>query len=731
MTDVEKLLQEGFTWHQRGELAKALEIYQQVCAQAPEVHHARYLWGALLYQQGEGEAAAEQMALALRAEPGQPEYRKALALALARAERMGEAEQVLREGLENGWCAGAEPAVHLLLGQVLRRQGRGEEALAVMAGLDGGQPEVALERGRCFALAGRKEEAAAAYAEGLARRPEAAALLAASRRLLLQMERLAEAERQLAAAVGKLPVGQKSLAKLADGLQLGRDFAGAAELYGRLLANEEAQGRPAPPEVWFARGCARQEMGEHSGAAEDFAEVLTRRPEWDEARHNRGCALFQVGETEEAAAEFERCLESGRAEGQKSLANLATILPGVPGADNAMLLAVRRAAAKKLLGEGERTEQRGAAGDAGAGPIRVGYLSSFFSSDNWMKPVWGVVNQHERTKVAVHLFSDVPREEIRHGYVEQAGDRFTCTKGMTNEALAQKIREAKIQVLVDLNGYSDLARLPLLAMPALYEGEEAPRLVGWFNHFATTGLKGFAAVVGDAAVVPAAEERFYTEPVVRVEGSYLAFSVDYPVPEVRPRAAEGPMRFGSLCSLHKVNPEVVASWSEILKACPESTLELKSPVLGSAAERESLRRRFARHGIAGERLRLSGRAPHYAFLETYGEIDLALDTFPYNGGTTTTEALWQGVPVLTFWGDRWASRTSASLLRAAGMEEWVAEDRQEYVAKAVAWSRRREELAAMRMTMRERLRQSAVCDVAGLARQMETIYGKLLERKSA
>jgi predicted O-linked N-acetylglucosamine transferase (SPINDLY family) len=163
----------------------------------------------------------------------------------------------------------------------------------------------------------------------------------------------------------------------------------------------------------------------------------------------------------------------------------------------------------------------------------------------------------------------------------------------------------------------------------------------------------------------------------------------------------------------------------ILRAVPAARLHVGNPSLDEESNRAELLRRLARRGVAAERVTLSGRAEHYDFLAGYAGVDIALDTFPYNGGTTTTEALWQGVPVLTTNGDRWAGRTSRSLLLAAGLGEWVAEDMAGFVAKGIALlgdPGTPARLAALRAGMRAMLRDSAACDSSGLCAHLEAIY---------
>ena len=158
---------------------------------------------------------------------------------------------------------------------------------------------------------------------------------------------------------------------------------------------------------------------------------------------------------------------------------------------------------------------------------------------------------------------------------------------------------------------------------------------------------------------------------------------------------------------------------------PDARLVLRNSSFGDVSNRQAIAARFAQDGIAADRLALETPAPHLEFPATYGRIDIALDAFPYNGGTTTTEALWQGVPVLAFNGDRWAARTSRSLLLAAGLNDWVAQDQQAYVAQGIALGRdpgTPARLATLRAGMRARLVASPACDVAGLCRALEAIY---------
>jgi len=516
----------------------------------------------------------------------------------------------------------------------------------------------------------------------------------------------------LAAAVANFPADAALARCHADALHLAGRLPEAEAEYARSLALDAAEAK-----AWYGLGMARMARGAHAGAAEALDRFLRLHPADARARTSLAEAQFRAGAVDAAVTDYEKAARDGDAEVRLlALRNLACIVPGAPSADNARVLGIRRGWVAGLPA-GACPRARPAAGRK----LRVGYVSSFFGGANWMKPVFGVINSHDRDRFELHLIADGKIPTAEGGYREHDDDRIWTIGGTGNAPIAARIAEHGIDVLVDLNGYSRPERLGLFTLRA------APVQIGWFNMFATTGTDAFDALVGDAAVLPPEEEAHYAERILRVPGSYLAFTVAHPAPPVAPPPclAKGRITFGSLCSAYKLTDQVVAAWARILRGAPGARLLLRNASLDEASNAAALAARFAQEGVAAERLTLEGGAPHYEFLETYGRIDIALDAFPYNGGTTTTEALWQGVPVLAFNGDRWAARTSRSLLLAAGLGDWVADDAAAYVERAVALARDPAtpgRLAALREGMRARLAASAVCDVEGLCRALEAIY---------
>jgi predicted O-linked N-acetylglucosamine transferase (SPINDLY family) len=229
------------------------------------------------------------------------------------------------------------------------------------------------------------------------------------------------------------------------------------------------------------------------------------------------------------------------------------------------------------------------------------------------------------------------------------------------------------------------------------------------------------------------EEAFFSERVLRLPVSYLTFTVNYPVPPVvsPPCLQNDYFTFGSLVTQYKITPQVMDAWAALLRGAASARLVLANLTLKSPHNRHYVREQFRLRDVDPDRLTLHGPADHATYLRHYDKIDLALDSFPYNGGTTTMEAIWQGVPVLTFDGDRWISRTSQTLLRRCHLGQFVATDVEDLVQRGISWACEPTawpKLAELRAEMRQRLAASSACDTPALARGMEQIYDEIWAR---
>ena len=480
--------------------------------------------------------------------------------------------------------------------------------------------------------------------------------------------------------------------------------------------------------TWARIGAAMDRQQEYAQAIACFEQSLSLE-DAPEVRHMMGRALFKLGDVDASVAFHESAAkETGNLAAWLAV---ATLIPGAPAATPASILAARQAFAQVLANSplANRMKRTPKPRPRTDGPLRVGYVSSWLEKPNYMRPTWALINNHDRAKVEVHLFSDSAEGAEMIGYEPHPTDVIHTTGTLDNTQLGKLICKTGLDILIDINAYSTPERLGIFTQPV------APICLAWQNHFAPSGLPGFHGIVGDEQSVKAGEEGFFNETVHRLPTSYLTFTVAHRAPPVTdpPCLTKGHITFGSLCVQYKLTPTVIDAWSEILKGVPGSKLFLANRTLESGENRVWLTERFAEKGIGTDRLILDGGAEHYDYLKNYDRMDFALDAFPYNGGTTTVEAIWQGVPVLTFDGDRWASRTSASLICYTHLKDFVAPSRQAMIDMAIRMGNDPDtpaRLKDMRHGMRDALKDAPVCDGKRMAQSMEALFDRLMDRQT-
>ncbi len=468
--------------------------------------------------------------------------------------------------------------------------------------------------------------------------------------------------------------------------------------------------------------------GNCAEAIKVYERALQLGPATAQLHHNLGRALYEMGEISRAVGHFETAAVTCNL--IDPWLALATVIPADPAASNEKILEVRRAFAARLAALAPVcSSEPSRPPESSRGRIRVGYLSSWFDHANYMKPVWALLKYLDRASFDVHLFSDTLPANMP-GFTPAPGDRTHWTGWLDNEQLVAFIRSCSIDILVDLNAFSSPLRLPVFLEPP------APVTIGWFNLYATSGLPGFQYIIGDRQVVRPEEETYFTERVLCLPMSCLTFEVGHATPPVAPPpcSSAGFLTFGSLAPQYKITPAVLDCWSAILRRTGNTRLLIANRTLGIPGNRAYLADRFAERGVEAGRVLLLGPAEHSEFLEYYNRIDVALDTFPYSGGTTTMEALWQGVPVQAVAGDRWVSRTTRSLLYHAGLSDFVARDASSLEDLAVALAcdpASGSRLEHWRLDQRRRLSTSEVCNGVAFARHMARVYQRLLRHERA
>lgn len=355
------------------------------------------------------------------------------------------------------------------------------------------------------------------------------------------------------------------------------------------------------------------------------------------------------------------------------------------------------------------------------GLLRIGFVSPDFRQHpvaHLIEPVLATIGHDE---FEVFCYSDVNRPDHVTARLQAYGHVWREIYGKSDAGVADLVQRDGVCILVDLAGHTAQAR------PSLFAQRAAPVQVSWLGYFSTTGLAAMDYFIGDAVCTPLAWQAYFTEKLVLMPHTRFCYRppLDAPATAPTPSASGQPFTFGCFNSLAKLNSEVIALWSEILRALPDSRLILRARFLDDADTRQTMAARWHAADAPLDRIQMYGQVSHAQLLAAYADIDLALDPFPFGGGMTTLEALWMGVPVLTMLGDRPAGRQSASFLQALDLPNFVACDQAEYVQRAIEIATDAG-LALIRENLRQRMQNSALCDAQGFIRDFKKLMITLL-----
>jgi protein O-GlcNAc transferase len=354
--------------------------------------------------------------------------------------------------------------------------------------------------------------------------------------------------------------------------------------------------------------------------------------------------------------------------------------------------------------------------------LKVGYFSADFRTHSVAFFFEPLLANHDANAVETFCYSAVLRPDAVTERLQGLADEWRSLSSLTDVQVAEMIRADGIDILVDLAGHTGNNALKVFAR------KPAPIQATYLGYPDTTGLSTIDYRMTDALSDPPGREAFFTESLVHLPGCFLCYKPLPDAPEVAPLPAleKGYVTFGSFNMLPKINRNVIALWTEALRSVPDSRLFIKSPPLTDNAATQRYYDLFEAQGIGRDRVELIGRTATQAeHLDLYKRLDIALDTFPYNGTTTTCEALWMGVPVVTLAGVRHSGRVGVSLLNAAGLEDWIAETPEQYVAIAARMAADIPHLAELRAGLRERTAASPLCEGKPFALKVEAAYREM------
>lgn len=702
-----RLIEEGNAIEESGQLDEAMRCYDAAIALAPDLARAHMNRGNILLARGEVEEALNTYQRALDLEP---DY-------AAAHYNSGNAHAQLNH--HDAACAAYEKAIQLKP--------------------DFTDAHVAL--GNALEDLGRRDEAAASYRRALEICPEYAEVHANLGKTLLALGQHNEGTASLKLATDLLPDDMETLFVLGATQKSRGQLEAARSSLSRIQAAS-----PENIDVNLQLGDTLLELGQADEAIACYRRVLDLVPDHFIARNNLGNVYFTLGLFDEAFFWYSRALEL-QPDSATVHSNLGSILKDI-GQPLESIKSTRRALEiapefttprsnllfighslddfsqtmlleeAKIYGEIVARQATPAINwnnlPNPARRLRVGFVSGdlcFHPVGFFIEGILRALTTKVSANLELYAYMNFVRVDPVRERIKALCHHWREVFGLPDEEVARLIQKDEMDILIDLSGHSAKNRLPVFAW------KPAPIQVSWLGYFDTTGVEAIDYLIADPWTLPESEEVYFTETIWRLPDTRLCFTPPDTNVTIRPLPAltEKQITFGCFNNLNKMGDAVIALWARVLAAVPNSRLFLKARQLYQPKVRESVIEQFGRHGIDPSRLILEGPESRANYLAAYNRVDIALDPFPYTGGTTTAEALWMGVPVLTLSGEHFLSRQGLGLLVNAGLAEWVAMNPDDYVARAVAHASDLKRLAELRMRLRDQVLASPIFDATRFA----------------
>ncbi|MEW6519910.1 MAG: tetratricopeptide repeat protein [Thermodesulfobacteriota bacterium] len=678
--DVSQAFELASSYCQAGQTQQAASIYQQILLKDPDNAQAHSLLGILAGQAGNMERAIQLTRKAILLEPDNANF-------------------------------------HYNLGIMLKERGRLDEAIASYRQAIARKPDFAnalYNLGNALQAAGQGAEAIACYRQVVAIRPGHAEAYNNLGILLKESRRFAEANSCYRQALSISPNFAEACSNLGVLLQEMDQLDEAEACQRKAIAL-----KPELADAHYNLGIVIKKKGQLAEAINCYQKALSLQPDAFEVLVSLGNALNAIGQLDEALACYQRVIAEspGNHLAWTNYLLTAQYAP-VPAAAALFHSALRYA--DQFEAPLRKNWQSHANSPDPDRRLKIGYVSADLREHSVGYFIEPILAQHRKENVEVFCYYNNRQQDDFSRRLAACADHWTPCEEMSDEQLAQAIRADQIDILVDLAGHTNGNRLLVFAR------KPAPIQVTWLGYPDTTGLTAMDYRLTDNQADPAGKsEQWHSETLYRLPNCFLCYAPqpDSPAVVPPPATATGRITFASFNNLTKVHEVTIRAWAAILRELPASQLLLKSTQSSCASVRNRLRLLFARLGVGQERILFANFTKTFTeHMGLYGSVDIGLDTFPYNGTTTTCEALWMGVPVITLAGTRHVGRVGVSILSAIGLEEFVANNEEEYVQRALSLASDDKRLCRLRETMRTRLAASPLCDGPGFTRELEGAY---------
>ncbi len=733
-----------------GKYLNALSCYERALTLKPEYAEAHYNRGVTLYDLRQYPQAIESYDRALAL---QPQYAAAWNNRGSALRRLGRTDEAL-ESYGRAIAARADYAdAHNNRGAALISLGRHEEALASCdraLALCPNHAEAHNNRGAALEKLRRYNEALDSYDHALRLLPDYAEALVNRGIALHALERFDEALSGFAHALAVAPNNLSAYKSRSVTLRALRRHEEAMGSCDRAL-----EMNPRFADGHFSRGVILHDLKRFHDALESFDRALLLGRRDTDTYRNRAIVMEALGYREEAVASYERAVAlDPQARYLRGVCrharmricdwsgletDVAELTAGIERGEavtspfSCLSLidspALHRKAAEIWVREecSPRVPLPPLARQPRHEKIRVAYFSADFRNHAVAALAAELFESHDSSRFELSAFSLGPdlRDELRTR-VEAAFDRFLNVGGLCDEQVATLARQLEIDIAVDLGGYTQDARPRIFALRA------APIQVSYLGYLGTMGGDFMDYLIADPVLVPPDCRRHYAEKIAYLP-SYQVNDSQRPAPDRTFTRAElglpaNGFVFCCFNASYKITPQTFDSWMRILAAVPGSVLFL---LAGNETIRRHLHREAANRGIKPDRLVFGGPLPVGQYLARYRVADLFLDTLPYNAGTTASDALWAGLPLLSCPGESFAARMAASLLTAAGLPELIASNRRDYERLAVELATEPRRLAVLKKRLADNLAQSPLFDTSAVTKNLETLYGRMYERHQA
>ncbi len=711
---MERLIQEALALHRAGRLPEAEAMYLEILKADKSFYPALHQMGVLRLQQGRPADALSFIESGLLHAPGTPELLSNYALALLGVSRNSEAlealESVTRIAPTNSHAWSRKSVL-------LSKLNRNQDALTAVERaieLDPANEEAWNNRGLIHLAMGQAQEALQSFDRVLQRRPTYVEVRnnrgLALKALMRTPDALAEFDRVLE----QNPAHAGAFVNRAAVLRTIGDVDLALDSYARALAIQ-----PDMPEALSSRArCLWAQKNELARAMVDLERLVHLRPDHPYARGDLVHLRMFAANWSELARE-RSALDEGVRTGKRVVE--PHVYNGISSSPSDLLACAQIYVQDKYPPRNFEHHSR-----RGDGKIRLGYVCGEFRSHATMYLAAGLFEQHDRGRFEVVGFDNGHEDDSSmRRRAKAAFDKFVPIKKLSDEDAARLVAREGIDILIDLNGFCGDLRLGIFARRA------APIQVNYLGFPGSLGAEYMDYILADAEVVPAGQERFYTEKVVRIPGSYQIND------NTRPRAApharapyglnEKDFVFCHFNGSYKITPEMFAIWLRLLARVPSSVLWLLE---SNAMMAPNLRREAAAAGIDPDRLIFAPRIEMSAHVSRLSVGDLFLDSLPYNAHTTASDALWAGLPLITCRGTTFAGRVAASLLQAVGLPELITDDLAAYESLALKLSEDRALLRSYRARLNCDPHQLPLFDTARTTQRIEAAYEGMMDRRT-